>query len=137
MAAISDPIADMLTRIRNAILARHQQVTIPSSKIKVRIAEILQEEGYIEDFSVEAQQPQDVLTVQLRYKRRNEAAIQGIRRISRPGRRVYSDARTLPRVRNGLGIAILSTSSGLMSDKKARESNDGKGIGGEVLCYVW
>ena len=133
MAAISDPIADMLTRICNAILAKHQQVTIPLSKIKLRIAEILQEEGYIEDFSVQEQQPQDVLTIQLRYKRRNESSIQGLRRISRPGRRVYADTRTLPRVRSGLGIAILSTSGGLMSDKKARETN----VGGEVLCYVW
>ena len=133
MAAISDPIADMLTRIRNAILARHNSVVLPSSKIKVNIAQILREEGYIEDYSVQEQVPQNTLTIQLRYKRRNEAAIQGLKRVSRPGRRQYKDTRDLPKVRNGLGIAILSTSQGVMSDKQARE----KHIGGEVLCYVW
>lgn len=133
MVAITDPIADMLTRIRNASLARHQQLTFPSSKMKARIAEILQNEGFIQDFSLEGEGFRQTLTLNLRYLQRNENAIHGIKRVSRPGRRVYTNFRNLPRVRNGLGIAILSTSQGVMSDRTASE----KQIGGELLCYVW
>jgi len=133
MSAISDPIADMLTRIRNAIMAKHQYVQIPLSKMKKNIAVVLQEEGYIESFEVISQEPQDILSIHIRYKQRNRAAIEGLKRISTPGRRVYADTRHIPRVLNGLGIAILSTSSGVISDKTARDTH----AGGEVLCYVW
>jgi small subunit ribosomal protein S8 len=130
---VTDPIADLLTRIRNASNARHQYVEIPSSKIKVEIARILKEEGYIENYQVVSSKPVNVLRIKLRYLEGKEPAIKGIRRISKPGLRIYAKKDELPRVLRGLGIAIISTSKGLMTDREART----QGYGGEVICYVW
>lgn len=132
MMNMTDPIADMLTRIRNAIQARHEVVDIPSSKEKVEIARILKEEGFILGYEVSGD-IQKVLTVTLKYGPNNQKVISGLKRISKPGLRVYAQVDSIPRVLNGLGIAILSTSSGLMTDKDARR----KHIGGEVVAYVW
>jgi len=129
---LTDPIADMLARLRNAALARHERTEMPSSKMRVSIAHILKNEGYVDDVR-ESEGPKKTLTVVLRYGRDRQAAIDGLRRISRPGRRVYVRHDQIPRVRNGYGIAILSTSQGVMSDRRARE----KAIGGELLCEVW
>ena len=129
----TDPIADMLTRIRNANTANKQTVSMPSSKKLVAIAKILKEEGYIADYAVEEQQPQNVLTVELRYGKKKEKVIRGLRRISKPGLRIYAGKDKLPRVLGGLGIAIISTSKGVMTDRDARKA----GVGGEVLAYVW
>ena len=128
---MTDPIADMLTRIRNANQMRNELVEMPSSKIKVEIAKILKEEGYITDYSV-SNEDKKVLSITLKYSG-TERVISGIKRISKPGLRVYAQAAELPRVFNGLGIAIISTSKGLMCDKEARKL----GAGGEVLAYVW
>ena len=128
---MTDPIADMLTRIRNANQMRNEIVTMPSSKIKVEIAKILKEEGYIAEYSVSTDSKK-VLSLQLKYNGA-ERIISGIKRISKPGLRVYAQANELPKVLNGLGIAIISTSAGVMCDKKARKL----GTGGEVLAYVW
>ena len=128
---MTDPIADMLTRIRNANQMRNETVTMPSSKIKVEIAKILKDEGYIVDYSVSGD-AKKVLSVTLKYSG-TERVISGIKRISKPGLRVYAQASDLPKVLNGLGIAIISTSKGLMCDKEARKI----GAGGEVLAYVW
>ena len=128
---MTDPIADMLTRIRNANQMRNATVSMPTSKVKVEIARILKEEGYIVDYSV-SEDAKKTLSLQLKYNG-TERVISGIKRISKPGLRVYAQADELPRVLNGLGIAIISTSSGLMCDKKARKL----GTGGEVLAYVW
>ena len=128
---MTDPIADMLTRIRNANQMRNEVVEMPSSKIKVEIAKILKEEGYIVDYSVSGD-AKKVLSVTLKYSG-TERVISGIKRISKPGLRVYAQASELPKVLNGLGIAIISTSKGLMCDKEARKI----GAGGEVLAYVW
>lgn len=128
----TDKIADMLTRIRNASAANHKEVEIPSSKQKVRIAEILKEEGYITNYELVAGDVQDTLKLTLKYVNRN-SAIAGIKRISKPGLRIYSSATDMPRVLEGLGIAIVSTSQGLMTDKTCRENK----IGGEVLAFVW
>lgn len=130
---ITDPIADMLTRIRNAGTAKHETVDIPASKIKKAIAEILLEEGYIKGFQLIDDGTQGVIRVTLKYLQGKEKAIQGLRRVSKPGLRVYAGADELPRVLKGLGIAIISTSKGIMTDKKAREMN----VGGEVLAFVW
>ena len=130
---ITDPIADMLTRIRNAGSARHDTVDVPSSKMKKAIAEILLEEGYIKSFQLIDDGTQGVIRITLKYLPGKEKAIQGLRRVSKPGLRVYAGADELPRVLKGLGIAIVSTSKGVMTDKKARELN----IGGEVLAFVW
>ena len=130
---ITDPIADMLTRIRNAGSARHETVDIPNSKMKKAIAEILLEEGYIKSFQLIDDGTQGVIRVTLKYLPGKEKAIQGLRRVSKPGLRVYAGADELPQVLRGLGIAIISTSKGLMTDKKARKEN----IGGEVLAFVW
>lgn len=132
MMVMTDPIADMLTRIRNAQQARHETVDIPSSKMKIQIAEILKEEGFIADFSVNGD-VKKVITITLKYGANNEKVISGIKRISKPGLRVYANGENLPRVLNGLGIAIISTSQGVMTDKNARA----KHIGGEVIAYVW
>ena len=129
---VTDPIADMLTRIRNAVQARHDNVVIPSSKEKLEIARILKEEGYITDFTVEGEDRKNIV-VTLKYGKNDEKAITGLKRISKPGLRVYAQADKLPRVLNGLGIAILSTSKGVMTDKEAKA----KHVGGEVLAYVW
>ena len=130
---ITDPIADMLTRIRNALVARHDSVEIPLSKIKKAIADILTEEGFINGYEVVEGEVQSVMKVNLKYGPNNEKVISGIKRISKPGLRVYANSEKLPVVLNGLGIAIISTSKGIMTDKKARAAH----IGGEVLAYVW
>ena len=131
---MSDPIADMLTRIRNANTAKHDTVTIPSSKIKSAIAEILLEEGYIKKFDIVEDGNFKSIVVTLKYgSDKNEKAINGIKRISKPGLRVYAGKETMPKVLGGLGIAIVSTNKGIVTDKKARELQ----VGGEVLAYVW
>ena len=130
---MTDPIADFLTRLRNGIRARKQAVDCPRSLLKVRIAEILRDEGFVDTVTTAENQHQGTLTVTLRYDGRNGCAITGIRRVSRPGQREYVPATKVPRVRNGLGIAIISTSQGVMTDREARK----RGVGGEVLCEVW
>ncbi|MDQ3879245.1 MAG: 30S ribosomal protein S8 [Actinomycetota bacterium] len=129
---MTDPIADMLTRVRNASSAMHDEVTIPDSKIKQSIAKILADEGYVDAWEVLTDGSHPMIKIRLRYPDR-ERAIAGIRRISKPGRRVYRGAQELPRVLGGLGVAIISTSQGVMTDKEARRAN----VGGEVLAYVW
>ncbi len=132
---MTDPIADMLTRVRNANTAKHDEVHMPSSKQKVALAEVLQREGYIGNYEV-APSPKgvgDVLTIQMKYSPDRDRTISGLRRISTPGLRVYRKADSVPRVQGGLGVAVLSTSHGLMSDREARRRK----VGGEVLCYVW
>ncbi len=135
--SMTDPIADMLTRLRNASKVRHDTVTMPGSKIKEAIAEILKQEGYIDDYRVISadSRPGSVLEVKMRYvgDRRNRAAINGIKRVSKPGLRVYTQAASVQRVLGGMGIAVLSTSKGLMTDRDARR----QGVGGEVICHVW
>ena len=130
---MTDPVADMLTRLRNANSAYHDEVSMPSSKLKVRIAEILKREGYIADFKEEAAEVGKTLTITLKFGQSRERSIAGVRRISKPGLRVYAKSTNLPHVLGGLGIAILSTSSGLLTDRQAAK----KGVGGEVLAYVW
>jgi len=132
---LTDPIADMLARIRNATMARHERVLIPASRVKRTIADVLKSEGYVADVSVEETEdaPQPTLTLVLKYGRDRLPAIEGIRRISRPGRRIYVRAQDIPKVRSGLGIAVLSTSRGIMSDRQARKA----GVGGELLCEIW
>jgi small subunit ribosomal protein S8 len=129
---LTDPISDMLTRLRNASLARHERTEMPSSKLRLSIAKLLKEEGFIDDVR-ESDGPKKTLTVVMRYGRDRASAIDGLRRISRPGRRVYVRHDQIPRVRNGYGIAVLSTSSGVMSDRQARKAS----VGGELLCEVW
>ena len=130
---ITDPIADMLTRIRNAGAARHATVEIPASSMKKAIAQILLDEGYIKAFEVIENGTQGTIKVTLKYSANKEKAISGLRRVSQPGLRVYAGADELPRVLKGLGIAIISTSKGIMTDKKARELH----VGGEVLAFIW
>lgn len=130
---ITDPIADMLTRIRNAGSARHETVDVPNSKMKKAIAEILLEEGYIKSFQLIDDGTQGVIRITLKYLPGKEKAIQGLRRVSKPGLRIYAGADELPQVLRGLGIAIISTSKGIMTDKKARAQH----VGGEVLAFVW
>lgn len=130
---MSDPIADMLTRIRNANTVRHETVEIPASKIKREIAEILKREGFVRDAEYVEDNKQGIIRLFLKYGPNNERVITGLKRISKPGLRVYAKANELPRVLGGLGIAIISTSKGLMTDKQARQANSG----GEVICYVW
>ena len=130
---MTDPIADMLTRIRNALQQKHETVSMPVSKEKKAIAEILKEEGYITDYKVEGEGVHKNLTITLKYTEDNKKIISGLRRISKPGLRVYAQVENLPRVLNGLGIAIISTSNGMMTDKNARKNH----LGGEVIAYVW
>ena len=132
---LTDPIADMLTRIRNANTAMHDEVPMPSSKQKIALAKILQSEGYIAGFTVapSTKGPGEVLTVNMKYSHERARTISGIKRVSTPGLRVYRKATAVPRVLGGLGVAVLSTSVGLLSDREARKRN----MGGEVLCYVW
>ncbi len=130
---ITDPIADMLTRIRNAGAAKHDTVDVPASKMKKAIAQILLDEGYIKNFQVIEDGIQGVIRITLKYNQNKEKVITGLRRVSKPGLRVYVGADELPRVLRGLGIAIISTSKGVMTDKKAREAH----IGGEVLAFIW
>ena len=129
----TDPIADMLTRIRNANSAKHKTVDIPASKIKTSIAEILFKEGYIKEFELINNENQGIIRITLKYDENGTRVIDGIKRISKPGLRVYANKEELPKVLNGLGIAIISTSQGLKTDKEAREA----GVGGEVLAYIW
>ncbi|HZB97548.1 MAG TPA: 30S ribosomal protein S8 [Candidatus Sulfotelmatobacter sp.] len=130
---ISDPIADMLTRIRNANIASHDSVSMPSSKMRNELARVLAEQGFIAGYSVEGEEPRRVLTIQLKPRSNREQALSGLRRISRPGLRVYATASEIPRVFGGLGIAIISTSKGLMTGQAAQHA----GVGGEVVAYVW
>lgn len=129
---MTDPIADLFTRIRNANQMRHEKVVLPHSKIKTEIARILEEEGFINGYKVEGDVKKN-LVVELKYGRSNERVITGIKRVSKPGLRVYAKSEDLPKVLNGLGLAIISTSKGVMSEKQARKEN----VGGEVIAYVW
>ena len=132
--AMTDPIADMLTRIRNGLQAGHETVAIPASKVKIEIARILKQEGFINNYTVEGETAKDkVVTIELKYGPDNTKVITGLKRISKPGLRVYAKGDNIPRVLNGLGVAIISTSKGLMSDRDARKAN----LGGEVVAYVW
>ncbi|MCI8856312.1 MAG: 30S ribosomal protein S8 [Clostridiaceae bacterium] len=130
---ITDPIADMLTRIRNAGSARHESVDVPASKMKKSIAQILLDEGYIKAFQIIDDGTQGIIRITLKYTQNRQKAITGLKRVSKPGLRVYAGAQELPKVLRGLGVAIVSTSKGVMTDKKARELN----VGGEVLAFVW
>ena len=130
---ISDTIADMLTRIRNASAAKHDSVDVPASNVKKAIAQILLDEGYITSFQGEEDGKQGVIHITLKYGQNKSQAISGIRRVSKPGLRIYTNVEDMPKVMKGLGIAILSTSKGIMTDKQARKAN----VGGEVLAYVW
>ena len=132
--SMTDPIADMLTRVRNASSAMHDEVLIPRSKIKESIARILADEGYVDGFEIVTDEtPHPQIKIRLRYSEERERAIAGIRRISKPGRRIYRGAGEIPRVLGGMGVAIISTSQGVMTDKQARRAR----VGGEVLAYVW
>ena len=130
---VTDPIADMLTRIRNANQMRYKEVEVPASKIKNEIARILKQEGFISDYKIKKNNVQDILVLNLKYSDKKERVITGLKRISKPGLRVYAKAEEIPSVLSGLGIAIISTSKGLMTDKEARKSS----LGGEVLAYIW
>ena len=130
---ITDTIADMLTRIRNANSAKHASVDIPASNLKKQIAQILQDEGYIKSFKVIDDKKQGIIRVNLKYTDTRAQVITGLRRVSQPGLRIYSNCKDMPKVMKGLGIAIVSTSKGIMTDKKARELN----VGGEVLAFIW
>jgi len=130
---MTDPIADMLTRLRNAVTARHDYVNIPASKMKVAIAKVLKEEGFVRDFEVFEEGPRRIMRVHLSYTDSKEPLLNGLKRVSRPGLRVYVQKREIPRVYNGLGIAILSTPKGIMAGQQAWRQQ----TGGEVLCYVW
>lgn len=130
---VTDPIADMLTRIRNAQVARHPEVLVPASNMKKSIAQIMQDEGYIKSYKVEDDGVQGIIKIQMKYTGGKENVIGGLKRISKPGLRVYARKDKIPRVLGGLGIAIISTSKGVMTDKQARQSN----VGGEVLAYIW
>lgn len=132
--AVNDTIADMLTRIRNATLARHQTTEVPSTKVTRSIAKVLQEEGFITEFSEAGEGIRKNLVIALKYKGKNRRPIiNALQRVSKPGLRVYSNCRELPKVLGGIGVAIISTSSGIMTDRDARR----QGVGGEVLCYIW
>jgi small subunit ribosomal protein S8 len=130
---LTDPVADMLARIRNANKALHERVEMPTSRLKEEIARILKEEGYITDFRVQKGESFDTLVIQLKYGRSRERVITDLKRVSKPGRRIYARKDRLPRVLGGMGVAILSTSQGLLTSRTAEE----KGIGGEVVCFVW
>lgn len=131
--SLTDPIADMLTRIRNAARVNRRDVVIPSSKLKVEIAKILKEEGYIRNFKVIDDNKQGVLNIALKYTDDNQSVISGLRRVSRPGCRLYCTRDSVPKVLDGLGIAVISTSRGMMTGKQCQE----RGVGGEVLCHIW
>ena len=133
MAMVTDPVADLLTRIRNGSLAEHEKVDIPSSKLKVRLAEILKEEGFIKNFRFIEDKRQGVLRVYLKYGPGQERVISGLRRVSKPGKRLYVGADRIPTVLGGMGVAILSTPRGVLTDRESRKAK----VGGEVLCYVW
>ena len=130
---MTDPIADMLTRIRNANVVKHETVDVPASNMKKELARILIEEGFIRGYDVIEDGKQGIIRIQLKYGQTGERVISGLKRISKPGMRVYADKHEVPRVLNGLGISIISTSKGILTDKQARKEN----VGGEVICYVW
>lgn len=130
---LSDPIADMLTRIRNALMADHEEVVLPSSRLKEQIARILRDEGYIQAYRVFQDGPGKKMRITLKYTEERESVLTGLKRVSKPGRRIYSQRENIPRVKGGLGFAILSTSKGVMTGEDAWRA----GVGGEVLCYVW
>ncbi|MDL2260302.1 30S ribosomal protein S8 [Deltaproteobacteria bacterium OttesenSCG-928-K17] len=130
---MTDPIADLLTRIRNALIARHDRVDVPASKIKVAIVRILKDEGFIKNFKVSKDNKQGMIRVFLKYSDRSSPVINGLERISKPGRRIYQKAADITPVLSGLGVAIVSTSAGVMTDKEARRQN----IGGEMICQIW
>ncbi|OFW65431.1 MAG: 30S ribosomal protein S8 [Actinobacteria bacterium RBG_16_68_21] len=130
---LTDPVADMLTRIRNANMALHEQVSMPSSKLKEEIARILASEGYIDGFEVKTSGTRKTLEVKLRYAANRSRVLEGLRRVSKPGKRVYAGASDLPRVNGGLGVVVVSTSQGLLPDREARR----RSLGGEILCEVW
>ena len=130
---MTDPIADMLTRIRNANLAYKDEVVVPASRLKEEIAQVLAREGYVTGYRVEGEEPKRRIVIEMKYGPDRERTVSGVKRVSRPGRRVYADRDRLPRVLGGLGIAILSPSQGLMTDRQAAR----RGVGGEVLCHVW
>lgn len=131
--SMTDPISDLLTRVRNAILAKHDRLDVPASKLKLRLCEVLKREGYIDDVEYIEQKPQGVLRVFLRYNEEGVPAIRRLMRVSKPGRRVYRGAEEIKPVLNGLGVAVVSTSQGLLTDKEARSSR----VGGEILCELW
>ena len=130
---MTDPIADMLTRIRNANMVKHETVDVPASNMKKELARILLEEGFVRGYDVIEDGKQGIIRIQLKYGQTGERVISGLKRISKPGMRVYADKHEVPRVLNGLGISIISTSNGILTDKQARKEN----VGGEVICYVW
>ena len=130
---VTDPIADMLTRIRNAIMVRHDSVLIPASRMKLAIAKILKEEGFIDDYEVVRGKPERVIKIHLRYRDKNQSVLSGLERTSKPGLRVYVQKKEIPRVYGGLGVAILSTAKGVMTGQQAWR----QGIGGELLCCIW
>ena len=130
--SMTDPISDMLTRIRNAMTAGHEELTLPASSVKRRIIEILKQEGYIDDFEPRDDGPQGTLSIRLKWHA-GQPAIEGLRRVSRPGQRRYARSSEIPKVRNGLGIMIVSTSKGMMTDRAARKA----GVGGELICSIW
>lgn len=131
--SMTDPISDFLARIRNAIIGRKVMVTVPASNLKVKLAEIMKTEGYIRQFELKPDDRQGILEVELKYDRENKCAIEGMQRISRPGQRRYAKATEVPKVRNGLGIAVVTTSQGLMTDREARKRT----LGGEIICAIW
>jgi small subunit ribosomal protein S8 len=131
--SVNDPIADMLTRIRNACMARHATVSVPSSKMKLSIARILKSEGFVRDFEVQKGEPFDTIVLHLKYTQDRRPVITGLKRVSKPGLRVYTGRADIPRVRGGLGLSILSTPKGVMAGHEAWQQH----VGGEVLCYVW
>ncbi|MBQ6404950.1 MAG: 30S ribosomal protein S8 [Bacilli bacterium] len=133
MAVVTDGIADMLTRIRNAVQMRYEEVKVPASNIKKEIARILKEEGFINDYKIDSDNAQGTIILTLKYTDKKVSVITGLKRISKPGLRVYAKSDEIPKVLNGLGIAIISTSKGIMTDKEARKEN----LGGEVLAYIW
>ena len=130
---MTDPIADMLTRVRNALMARQRQVLVPSSNMKVAIARVLKQEGFVRHFDVNKQVPQPVLRIILKYDDKREPVAHGLKRVSKPGRRIYANSQEIPRVQSGMGVAIISTSRGVVTDREARRL----GVGGEVVCYIW
>ena len=131
--SVTDPIADMLTRVRNGVAARHRYVLVPASKLKVAIARIMKEEGFIGGFELSRDRPQPAIRIWLKYTEDRQPVLSGLKRVSKPGRRVYAGRRDIPWVQSGMGIAVLSTPRGVMTGRKARKL----GVGGEVLCHIW
>jgi small subunit ribosomal protein S8 len=129
----TDPIADMLTRIRNAVMARHGSVAMPASKVKSEIAKILKDEGYVKNYTLEPKKPQGIIKIELKYAEKGTPILLGLKRVSKPGIRIYASKDKIPRVYGGMGISIVSTPQGIMTGDNAKR----KGVGGEVLCYVW